>query len=123
IIGQCVNDAQLECTSRRNVCAGCNRFESRLWPRQTGEALGSAPAGDQTELDFGQADSGPLRSDPPMAREGKLQPATEGGALDRCDDRLGCRLHLHLYLARARSFQSEPGSDLVEVRAGGKAAR
>ena len=57
-----------------------------------------------------------------MAREGKLQPATEGGALDRCDDRLGCRLHLHLYLARDRRFQSDPGSDLVEVRAGGKAA-
>ena len=59
---------------------------------EAGEALGSAVAGDEAELDLGLAEAGGFAGDAEGAGEGELAAAAEGEAVDAGDDGLAAGL-------------------------------
>ena len=72
----------------RHAAAG-DHFERLLDARDARQALGAAGAGEQAQFDLGNAQLGGGNRDPIMAAERDLEPAAQGGAVDRGDHRLG----------------------------------
>ena len=63
---------------------------------EAGEALGSAVAGDEAELDLRKAETGLVAGDAEGAGEGEFAATTEGYAVDGGDDRLAGTLEVGL---------------------------
>ena len=87
---------------------------------QARQALGPAGAGQQAELDLGQADPRRRRGDPEMAGERHLEAAAQRRAVQRRDDRLRHRLDLGDDLAEARGLRRL--AEFGDVGAGEKGA-
>ena len=68
--------------------AGEEHLERDPAREETGEPLGAAGAGEEAELDLGDAEARVVGRHPEVAREGELEPAAERGAVDRGDRRL-----------------------------------
>ena len=88
-----------------------------------GQALGAAGAGEQTELDLGDAEARALVDDAQVARERELEPAAERHAVDRGDARLREPLQApqHGFESldeRAELDGSGEGGELLDVRTG-----
>ena len=83
-----VDDAVLlQLLDRRRV-AGEDELERPFRPDEPRQALRAAGAGQEPELDLGQADAGARRRDAVMAAERELEAAAERRAVQRGDDRL-----------------------------------
>ncbi len=72
--------------------AARNHVEGEFRADESRQALGPAAAGDEAELDLGQAQPRLLGCDAPMAAQGELQPAAQRGAVDGGDGGLGAAL-------------------------------
>ncbi|MCY1423048.1 hypothetical protein D9M71_387530 [compost metagenome] len=93
------------------LVAGKHDVERRLGADQARQALGAASAGQQTEVDFRQADAGIRRADAITAGQCQLQATAESQFADGGDQRL-------VDLRQARQQARESGRC-----AGGRAAR
>ena len=82
-----VDDAPLQGLLRRKRRAGKNGFQRILDADQPWQALGAAGAGNDPELDLGQAESRRGHRHPIVAHEGHFEPAAQSRAMDRSDDR------------------------------------
>ncbi len=106
------------------------KSSAALGPDQTGKALTSAGAGDESELDFGQTE---LRfrvvgSDAIMAGERQLEAAAETGAVDGRDHRFGEGLDAAHQLLALEAQSLRRGAcrerrELVDVGAGDEGVR
>ena len=66
-----------------------NGFQRILDANQARQALSAAGAGNDPELDLGQAESRRGHGDPIVAHEGYFEPAAQSRAMDRGNDRFG----------------------------------
>ena len=83
-----IDDAVLLQLLDRRRGAGEDELERPFRPDEARQALRAAGAGQETELDLGQADAGAGRRDAVMAAERELEAAAERRAVQRRDDRL-----------------------------------
>ena len=83
-----VDEAHVVGLARGNRIARGDDVQSGFDAGDARQALGSAGAGKQAELDLGQADFGAGDGAAVMAGERNLEAAAEGGAVDRRDHRL-----------------------------------
>ncbi len=88
-----------------------DRLQRRLRADQARQALRAAGAGDEAELDLGQAELGRGNGDAVVADQRDLEAAAERCAVDRGDDRLRAVLDrgLRVRQARARERLAEFG--------------
>src|SRR5690606_9589523 len=91
-----VNDAQFVGLNGPDVAARGDGFQRDLNAGQARQADGAASAGQQAQLDFGQADLGRADRDAGVRRQGQLQTAAQGRAVYGRDDRLGAGFELRL---------------------------
>ena len=77
---------------RRSACRVVHHLQRLLDAGDARQALRPARAGQQAELDLGNAQLRVGHGDPIMAAERDLEPAAERGAVDRRDHRLGAIL-------------------------------
>jgi hypothetical protein len=87
-----IDDTELQGLRRAHGIAGDDHLESGLEARDARQALDAAGAGDDADLDLGQAHLSARRGDPEVAAERHLEPAAERHAVDRRDHRLRARL-------------------------------
>src|SRR3546814_9017962 len=69
-----------------------DEFQRLFHPGDAGEAVRTAGAGDQPELDLVQAQPGARRRDPIMSGERDFEPTAQRRAVQRGDNRLRTRL-------------------------------
>ena len=99
-LGDLVDDAVRKRFRRPDRLAGDDHLQRLLRSDQARQALRAAGAGQEAELDLGQADARRRGSDPEMAGERQLEAAAERGAVQGRDDRLRHRLDRGDDLAR-----------------------
>ncbi len=87
--GEPVDKTHRQALRRDDVGAGEHHLQRPARPGDTGQPLGAAGPGEQTEVDLGQPTSGRGYGDAVVGAQGNLQPASQGGAVDRGDHRLG----------------------------------
>ena len=118
--GNFVDDAVGQRLCRPDRLAADDHPQRLFRADQPRQALGPAGAGQQAELDFGQADPRPRRGDPEMAGERQLEAAAQSRAVQRRDHRLCRRFDLADHLAEARGPRRL--AEFVDVGAGEKGA-
>ena len=91
-LAQAVHEAHLDGLGRRNRHAGRRHLDRGLGPDKARRALRAAGTGDHAELGLGQAQLRARNGDAVMRAKRDLQPAAQGRAVDRGDDRLGAGL-------------------------------
>src|SRR3546814_4821654 len=93
-----------------------DEFQRLFHPGDAGEAVRTAGAGDQPDLDLGQAHPGARRRDPIMRGERDFEPTAQRRAVQRGDNRLRTRLDR---VARLRPRWRLAGlGELLDIRPG-----
>ncbi len=87
-VGNAVDQAERQRLRRRQRLAGCGEIDRGRHAAKPRRALGAAGAGNDAEIDFGQADTGVGRSNARMRRKREFETTAERSAMDCGDDRL-----------------------------------
>ena len=96
--------------------AAHDHLERLLRPHHSRQALGAPRAGTEPELDLGEPEARGRDGNPEVAGERRLQPSSEGGAVDRGDHRLRGIVEDIDHLEEARGL--ERLAELGDVRPG-----
>ena len=117
-----VDEAEFERLFSVEGIAGKDRLHGALRADQPGHALGAAAAGQQSDLDLGQADRRAGCRDPVMARQRNLEAAAEGGAVDGGDNGLFAFLDVCARLAFRLLVRVLGRAEIANVGAGNECA-
>jgi hypothetical protein len=105
---------------RGNPLAAQDHVERTFGGDQPWQPLGSTRAGDEAELDLGQAETRIRGGDPVVRGKRQLEPSAETDPCDSSDDRLRAGLHLLDHVPQRGRGPARRRAELADVRAGGK---
>ncbi|MNF86480.1 hypothetical protein D3C84_689180 [compost metagenome] len=120
-LGACrkpVENAQRECAVGADLGAGQRHVECRLGADQPGQALGAAGAGEQSEVDFRQADAGAGFADAVAAGQRQLQAAAQGELADGRDQGLVESGQAQQQAGQVRRGKGGVAAELADIGAG-----
>ncbi len=83
--GEAVDQPDPECLVGFDLAPGEHDVQCAAAANQTGQSLGTSPAGDQAELDFGKPEPSSCSGDTQRARHRQLETAAQGEPFDGGD--------------------------------------